>query len=163
MRRTEAPTAPAGRRAGRTQRRRWLAGAAALSLCAHAIALVPPESTDAAWTDTEYGSGSLTAGTVNPPTNLACSAGVLTAPTFTWDLPTGGLPRSGFTWTLTGGFSGGGTLGPTATSVNIPGGLLTIGSGTFSLSANGPGGWTSTPVTGSVAMLTAILYSCSVP
>lgn len=127
-------------------------------------ALPAPQSTLAAWTASEYGRGSLQAGTVNPPTNLQCTAGVLTPPTFTWTLPAaGGLTRSGFTWSLSGGFTGGGTLGASATSVTVPGGLLGIGSGTFRLVANGPGGWTSTPVTGTLGMLTAILYSCSVP
>jgi hypothetical protein len=117
----------------------------------------------AGWTDSEYTRGSLQAGTVSPPTNLRCTAGVLTPPTFTWDLPTGGLTRSGYTWSLSGGFSGGGTLAANATSVTVPGALLTIGSGTFTLTATGPGGWTSTPVTGSLGMLTAVLYTCSVP
>ncbi|GIJ27310.1 hypothetical protein Vqi01_24720 [Micromonospora qiuiae] len=55
--------------------------------------------------------------TVNPPTNLQCTAGLLDPPTFTWDLPVGGLTRSGFTWHLSGPFFGGGTLGPNATTV----------------------------------------------
>ncbi|MEW2429646.1 hypothetical protein AB0877_16675 [Micromonospora sp. NPDC047644] len=162
MRRFCARSLPARKRAGHAQRR-WLAGAAALVLAGTAVVLAPPQSTLAAWTDTEYGRGSLQAGTVNPPTNLQCTAGVLTPPTFTWTLPVGGLTRSGFTWSLSGGFSGGGTLGASATSVTVPGGLLGLGTGTFSLVANGPGGWTSTPVTGTVGMLTAVLYSCSVP
>ncbi|MFF0154557.1 hypothetical protein [Micromonospora sp. NPDC005203] len=144
-------------------RRRWIASALALVLAGTVVALPPPPSTLAFWTDSEYGNGSLQAGTVNPPTNLQCSAGLLTPPTFTWALPVGGLTRSGFTWSLTGGFSGGGTLGPTATAITIPGALLDLGSATFRLSANGPGGWTSTEVTGSVGMLTAVLYFCSVP
>ncbi|MEU1752809.1 hypothetical protein ABZ436_09170 [Micromonospora matsumotoense] len=143
-------------------RRRWIAGAVALSLWGTLVLPAPPRLTLAAWTTTEYARGSLTAGTVSPPTNLRCTAGALTPPTFTWDPPVGGLTRSGFAWSLTG-FSGSGTLGPTATSVTIPGALLAIGSGTFSLSASGPGGWTSTQVTGSVGMLTAVLYFCSVP
>ncbi|MFI5925713.1 hypothetical protein ACIA3K_06965 [Micromonospora sp. NPDC051543] len=155
-------TAPRRQRTGHA-RRRWVAVAMALVLAGTVVALGPPSSTLASWTDSEYGRGSLQAGTVNPPTNLQCSAGALTPPTFTWTLPAGGLTRSGFTWSLTGGFSGGGTLGPTATSVTVPGALLGIGSGSFRLVANGPGGWTSTQVTGSVGMLTAVLYFCSVP
>ncbi|MCZ7418632.1 hypothetical protein O7605_03755 [Verrucosispora sp. WMMA2121] len=135
----------------------------ALMLAFSVGVLAPPQSTLAAWTDTEYGSGSLQAGTVNPPTNLQCTAGLLTPPTFSWNLPAGGLTRSGFTWSLSGGFSGGGNLGPTAASVTVPGGLLAIGSGTFQLVANGPAGWTSVQVTGSLGMLTALLYFCSVP
>ncbi|MEU8128849.1 hypothetical protein AB0B68_16665 [Micromonospora sp. NPDC049049] len=162
MRRLRLRSLPARERAGHV-RRRWLAGAAALLLAGTAVVLAPPQSTLAAWTGAEYGRGSLQAGTVNPPTNLQCTAGVLTPPTFTWTLPVGGLTRSGFTWSLSGGFTGGGTLGASATSVTVPGGLLGIGTGTFNLVANGPGGWTSTPVTGTVGMLTAVLYSCSVP
>ncbi|MCX5117144.1 hypothetical protein OG992_08120 [Micromonospora sp. NBC_00362] len=162
MRRARIRALPARQRTGHV-RRRWLAGATALLLAGTAVVLPPPQSTLAAWTDTEYGRGSLQAGTVNPPTNLQCTAGLLTPPTFTWTLPVGGLTRSGFTWSLSGGFTGGGTLGPSATSITLSGALLSIGSGTFNLVANGPGGWTSTPVTGTVSMLTAVLYSCSVP
>ncbi|MGW5559413.1 hypothetical protein ACWER9_19595 [Micromonospora sp. NPDC003944] len=161
MRRRRAP-APAVAAQTCRARRRWLASAAAL-LLAGAVVLAPPQSTLAAWTDTEYGTGSLQAGTVSPPTNLQCTAGLSTPPTFTWTLPVGGLTRSGFTWSLSGGFTGGGTLGASATSVTVPGGLLGIGTGTFRLVANGPGGWTSTAVTGTVGMVTALLYSCSVP
>ncbi|WP_189045360.1 hypothetical protein [Micromonospora sonchi] len=127
------------------------------------VLLAPPQSTQASWTDTEYGLGSLQSGTVNPPTNLQCSAGLLNPPTFTWNLPVGGLARSGFTWRLSGPFSGGGTLGPNATTVTVSGGLLSIGSGTFHLYANGPGGWTSTEVTGTVGIVTGLIYFCSVP
>ncbi|QOC92152.1 hypothetical protein [Micromonospora craniellae] len=158
MRRTWFPNRPGATRAGR----RWIAGTAALALTFAVAVLAPPQSTLAAWTDTEYGRGSLQARTVSPPRNLQCSAGVLTPPTFTWTLPASGLTRSGFTWSLSGGFTDGGTLGP-ATSVTVPGALLGIGSGTFRLVANGPGGWTSTPVTGTLGMLTAVLYTCSVP
>ena len=144
-------------------RRRWILSAVALLLAGAVAVLAPPQSTHAAWTDTEYGTGSFQAGTVNPPTNLQCTAGALNPPTFTWNLPVGGLTRSGFTWFLSGGFSGGGTLGPNATNVTVPSELLSIGSGTFHLYANGPGGWTSTEVTGTVGMLTGLLFSCSVP
>ncbi|MER6589816.1 hypothetical protein [Micromonospora chalcea] len=127
------------------------------------MALAPAQSTLAAWNDTEHGSTALAAGMVDPPTDLACTAGQLTPPTFTWNLPAGGLARSGFTWSLSDGFSGGGTLGPNDTSIVVPGALLAVGTGTFTLYANGPGGWTSTPVTGSLGMLTDELYFCSVP
>lgn len=159
MRRRRVPAVATRTRRGR---RRWLAGAVAL-LLAGTVVLAPPQSTLAAWTDTEYATGSLQAGTVSPPTNLQCTAGLATPPTFTWTLPVGGLTRTGFTWSLSGAFTGGGTLGASATSVTVPGGLLGLGTGTFRLVANGPGGWTSTAVTGTVGMLTALLYSCSVP
>ncbi|SCF21272.1 hypothetical protein [Micromonospora chokoriensis] len=162
MTRARTSAASATEKSRRVRRRR-LAGAVALLLAGPVVVLPPAESTMAAWTDTEYGTGSLQAGTVSPPTNLQCTAGLATPPTFTWTLPVGGLTRSGFTWSLSGGFSGGGTLAPTATSVTVPGALLSIGSGTFRLVANGPGGWTSTPVTGTLSMLTGLLYSCSVP
>lgn len=144
-------------------RRRWILVAVGLLLSGTIAVLAPPLSTLASWTDTEYGAGSFDAGTVNPPTNLQCTASLLNPPNFTWDLPVGGLPRSGFTWYLSGAFSGGGTLGPTATNVTVSGGLLGIGTGTFHLYANGPGGWRSTEATGTVGMLTGLLYFCSVP
>ncbi|MGV9976061.1 hypothetical protein ACWDUH_00085 [Micromonospora wenchangensis] len=123
----------------------------------------PPQAAVASWSGSEYGTDTFRAGTVNPPTNLRCTAGLLAPPTFTWDLPVGGLTRSAFTWSLSGPFSGGGTLAANATTVTVPGPLLAIGSGTFQLSATGPGGWTSSQVTGSVGMLTTVLYFCSVP
>ncbi|MGC5054433.1 hypothetical protein ACLQ2S_23605 [Micromonospora sp. DT48] len=162
MRRVRIPATPSRRRESHA-RRRWLAGVLALSLWIHAMALAPARSTLAAWTDTEFGSAALAAGTVDPPTDLACMAGQLTPPAFTWDLPAGGVARSGFTWFLSDGFSGGGTLGSNDTSIVVPGVLLAVDTGTFTLYANGPGGWTSTPVTGSLGMLTDELYFCSVP
>lgn len=143
-------------------KRRHLAGAG-LIVAAVAIALSPPHDTLASWSDTEYTRGSFTTGSVSAPTNLQCSAGLLSPPHFTWTAPVGGLTRSGYTWSLSGAFTGGGTLGATATDVTVSGGLLSIGSGTFHLYANGPGGWKSTEVTGSLGIVTGLLYFCSVP
>ena len=85
----------------------------------------------------------------------------------TWNAPTAGLPVAGYRWTLTGGLTGNGTLGASATSVTLfSSGLLVLGSGTFSLYAVGPGGWESTRVTGTVTVLSLLLgvtSSCSVP
>ncbi|WKU03377.1 hypothetical protein [Micromonospora sp. HUAS LYJ1] len=135
----------------------------AIMLAGTGSVVAPPQAAMASWTGTEYGTDTFRAGTVNPPINLRCTAGLLSPPTFTWDLPVGGLTRSAFTWSLSGAFSGGGTLAANATTVTIPGPLLAIGTGTLHLSATGPGGWTSSQVTGSVGMLTAVLYFCSVP
>lgn len=135
----------------------------ALVLAGIVNVVASPQAAVASWSGSEYGTDTLRAGTVSPPTNLRCTAGLLAPPTFTWDLPIGGLTRSAFTWSLSGPFSGGGTLAANATTVTIPGPLLAIGSGTFQLSATGPGGWTSSQVTGSVGMLTTVLYFCSVP
>ncbi|QHK22622.1 hypothetical protein [Pseudarthrobacter psychrotolerans] len=147
-------------------KRRYLAGAGLLVMAA-ALTIAPPRQSLASWTYPQYGSGSFTAGTVAPATSLACTAGVLSPPKFTWTAPTGGLTRGGYAWTVTatttGGPSGNGTLAPSATSVTLPSGILSIGSGTFSLTATGPGGWTSIPVTGTVSAFTGLVYSCSVP
>ena len=143
-------------------------GAAVLALagvlCAGAMA---PSSTEAAWTDQEVGRGSLAAGTVMPVTNFRCTAsGLLQPVTFSWDAPAlGGLTRSGYRWTLSGGLSGTGVLAAGATSVTIGGGLLTVGTGTLSLVGLGPGGWQSTPATGTVTVTSVLgiglLSSCS--
>lgn len=126
------------------------------------------EWTAAAWTDRELLRSTLTAGTVSPPTGLTCSAGLLSNVRFMWAAPTGGVTRTGYTWALSGGLSGGGTLAPTATSVTIPTGLLSlIATGTFTLVATGPGTWTSTVVTGHVSVTGALgiplATGCSVP
>jgi hypothetical protein len=83
--------------------------------------------------------------------------------TFNWTAPTGGLPRTGYRYTVTGGLSTSGTLPATATSVQFATGLLGLGTGTFSLYAVGPGAWESPVKTGTLSFLTAILSSCSVP
>ncbi|WP_164861715.1 hypothetical protein, partial [Microbacterium sp. CPCC 204701] len=141
-------------------------GAAALilagALCAGALA---PAPTEAAWTHREVASdATLQAGTVMPPPNMTCATGLLIlAPvTFSWSAPTGGLTRSSYRWTVTGSLNGSGVLAANATSVTLSSGLLGLGTGTFSLYAVGPGGWESSPKTGTLSFLTGLLSSCSV-
>lgn len=134
-------------------KRRLRAGASALALgaalCAWTFA---PAQTEAAWVDAEVVTGGFTAGEVKPATGLRCSGGLLQPVTFLWTPPASGLPRTGYRWTVTGSLSGSGTLPATATSITLNNlGLLTLGSGTFSLYTVGPGGWESkTPATGSL-------------
>lgn len=133
-------------------------------LCAPALA---PAPTDATWVDQEVaGDTTLRAGTVNPPTGLRCTGGLLQPVTFTWTAPAGGLPRTEYRWTVTGNLTGSGTLAASATSVTLTSlAILSVGSGTFSLYAVGPGGWNSTTVTGSLFAVSVIglgvVASCS--
>ena len=134
-------------------------------LCAGSIA---PSQTEAAWTDRELGQGTFASGTVSAPTGLRCAqSGLLQPVIYAWTSPAGGLPRTGYRWTITGGLTGNGTLPANATSVTLfSSGLLVLGSGTFSLSAVGPGGWESPVATGSVSVLSVVLgvtSFCSVP
>jgi hypothetical protein len=144
-------------------KRRYLAGAGLLVI-AGTLALAQTQQTLASWTDSEHTTGSFAAGSVSPPTSLACTAGLLTNVTFTWGAPAGGLTPSGYTWTVTGAFSDSGST--TTTSATLHSGLLAIGTATFSLVAT-VGGWTSTPVTGTVHVLGVLgiplSTSCSVP
>jgi hypothetical protein len=148
----------------RMPRRRTLVTVAAVGVVIAAISLAP-RATVAAWADREVATSStLTAGTVSPDTTMTCTPGGLTSATrFSWTAPTGGLTRASYRWTVTGGLTGSGTLASSATFVDLPTGLLGIGSGTFSLYAVGPGGWESVAKTGTLTYVTAILASCSVP
>jgi len=149
------------------RRRRATASLAALSLLLGGCVVVGGASaTDAAWTRTTVAGGTIAAGSVSPPTNLTCTAGLLVPVTFRWNAPVGGLTRTGYRWTMTGGLTGSGTLAAGATSVQLQGTLIAIGTGTFSLYAVGPGGWESAPVTGTATTLNLVLgltTSCSVP
>ncbi|WP_146145340.1 hypothetical protein [Microbacterium timonense] len=141
---------------------------AAVVALAGALCLVatPPAATEAAWADAENAGGAFTAGTVTPVTQMSCTSGLLQPVTFTWTAPSGGLTRTGYRWTVTGGLTGNGTLAADATSVSLTRGLLGLGSGTFSLYAVGPGGWESVVKTGSLGFVTVVLdvvSSCSVP
>lgn len=147
--------------------RRRRAGAAgvmlAAVLCAGSLA---PLETDAAWVDAEVGtSSSLTAGTVSPVVTMSCAPGLgLLAPvTFSWTATVGGLTRTEYRWTVTGGLSGSGVLAANATSVTLGSTLLGLGTGTFSLYALGPSPWESAPKTGTITFVTGLLSSCSVP
>lgn len=141
-----------------------------IALALAVVAGVPhPQQTLASWTAPQYASGPLTAGTVAAPTALQCSGGLLTNLTFSWTAPVGGLPRSGYAWTVTPnglGPSGSGSAPSSATSVTLPSNILAIGTGAFSITATGPGGWSSTPVTGTVTVIGVVVpvsTSCTVP
>jgi hypothetical protein len=142
-------------------KRRHLAGVGLLTLVG-ALVAAPPELTTAAWTVPQQAQGTLQAGTVMPPRSLNCTAGALQDARFTWTLPDGGLPRTGYEWTLTattaGASSGGGTiLDPEATGVTVPSGILTSGTSEFTLVAAGPGDWDSVPVKGEVTVVLSLL------
>ncbi|GAA5203495.1 hypothetical protein [Microbacterium jejuense] len=143
--------------------RRGLATALALAGLL-GVAMLQPAPTEAAWARTEVASGTaLQAGTVAPVTQMSCTAGLGQPVAFTWTAPAGGLARTGYRWTVTGGLAGSGTLAAGATTVSLGSGLLGIGAGTFSLSAVGPGGWASVAKTGSLSFTTGLLSTCSVP
>lgn len=146
-------------------RRRAAAGLALVGLAVLALTPVArPELTRAGWTDSEYGTGTLTAGTVSPASNLSCSAGFLQPVVYNWSTPSGGVTRTGYRWTAIGsGGSLSGTLPAGATTITLRRGDLGTGSGTFTLWAAGPGTWESTPVSGSYNVNIFGYSSCSVP
>lgn len=147
-------------------RRRRLA-AVALGLVAASVALMPARyPTEASWTDSEHATGALAAGTVTPVTQMTCTAGLLQPVRFSWTAPSGGLARTGYRWTVSGGLVNSGTLPADATTLQLSTALLGLGSGTFSLYAVGPGGWESSAKTGSLTfarVVLDVLSSCSVP
>jgi signal peptidase I len=133
-----------------------------------AASIGAPRGTLASWSAAEYTNAPLAAGTVGAPTSLHCSAGLLSNVAFSWTAPAGGLTRSSYTWTLTGGLTGSGSPAAGATSVTLPSGAFNvIASGTFTLYANGPGGWVSTSVTGTVTVTgtlgVPVATSCTPP
>lgn len=124
-------------------------------------------TTDASWTTAETGSGALTAGVVNPPRATACNQPPLQTPIFTWSAPVaGGLSISSYHWSLTNtATSVVATSGDvTGLSVQPNAGLLATGTFTFTVIANGPGGWTSVAApTGTYRVAVGLLTSCTVP
>lgn len=148
----------------RRGRLRIVVAAAAVAASVALIGTAQP--TEAAWNDGERATGTFASGSVAAVTQMTCTAGLLQPVTFNWTAPAGGLTRTGYRWTVTGGLAGSGTLAAGATSLQLTNGLLGIGSGTFSLFAVGPGGWESAAKTGSLSFTTVVVNvnsTCSVP
>lgn len=125
-----------------------------------------PTPTEAAWVGAEVGTGAVAAGNVAPVTQMTCTAGLLQPVIYSWTAPTGGTPRTGYRWTVTGAVNGSGTLPASATSVSLSTGVLGIGSGSFSLVALSTDSWQSTAKTGSLSfahVVLDVLSTCSVP
>lgn len=124
----------------------------------------------AAWQDREFGRATFTAGSVQPPASLTCSAGLLQPARFTWTAPASGLTPSGYRWT----FVGPGTnqtnvvAPPTPITLSFSAGGLSLGSTyTFTVLSVGPTPWTSSILSGRASFvdlgLAGVLSSCSVP
>jgi hypothetical protein len=158
------------------RRSRRIAVAGGLLLVLATVIVSAPDVTLASWSDTERGTGSMAAGTLNPPGTLSCSGGGLLAPvTFSWAAPAGGanvIAPTGYHWTLVSkallGPTGSGDVLAPAQSVTIPSAaILAAGSSTFTVTATGPGGWTSAPgPTGTMSVISVVLgllSGCSVP
>lgn len=106
-------------------RRRVVAGLAGLALLIGLGAAPPVQQTDAAWADSEFGSGSFAAATLSSPTNMTCT--VANAPplfltfqsvTITWVSAYAWAPASGPKSTLTASSS---TKTSTVTGVTTTG------------------------------------------
>jgi hypothetical protein len=129
----------------------------------------PPDVAGASWGDSEITQQTMTAGFLEAPTSLQCSAGILLPVTFYWMAPSGGVARSGYGWTLANTNNvivAQGTLAPNTLSFQAPSAILTAGSTLyFRLVALGAGAWESTAVTGtasSVRVILNVVTSCSV-
>ncbi len=147
-------------------RRRTIVGTGIASVLMAVVVLAcGTASTDASWTTTETGTGSLTAGTVNAPRSLSCSQPFLSQPIFSWLAPTTGLTPVGYHWQITLGGTvaeSGNVTSPTITMASP--GILATGSYRFSVVATSVGGWTSPPgPTGTYNIALGLLTSCSVP
>lgn len=138
-----------------------IAAAAALLVVGGAAA----QQVDASWVDSERASATFAATTMQPPAQLRCvQSGLLQPVVLAWDPPTSGAPVTGYRYTLGSGAPV--VLPASQTTVTLSGGLLALGSSTFSLYALGPGTWESSPVTATVTRTTVIVNlstSCSVP
>jgi hypothetical protein len=157
------------RRPRRKQRRRLRAKVVPITLAtliAGVSAIGAPTPAVAAWASNEHSTVTFTAGSVSPVGSMTCTAGLLQPVSFTWSPPTGGLTRTGYRWTVTGGLSGSGTLAANSTTITLDSGLVGLGTGTFALFAQGSGGWESPAATGSLALIRVVLVvnsTCSVP
>ena len=143
-------------------KRQCLAVVGLLTL-AGAIVVAPPEPTTAAWTLPLTAQATFQAGTVMQPAWTDCTRDGLGF-IFRWKTPSGALPRSGYSWTLSR--NGAVVSGPNyraadAESFTVVPDLLALGESTVTLTAIGPGGWTST-TTGTITSVLLIGTSCSI-
>ncbi|QLD11639.1 hypothetical protein HW566_07560 [Microbacterium oleivorans] len=153
------------------RRRRRITGAAATLAAAGAIALAltaPPVVTDAAWSDSEFGSSSVSALTVASPGAVRCvQSGLLVPAVLGWNAAPAGGNVTGYRWTLVGASNRSGTLAATATSVTLNANAVELGTSTFTLYAVGPGGWeraaTNTAAVGFISIALGVTSSCSTP
>lgn len=152
-------------------RRHRAAAAAAATAAAAAVALAlaaPPVMTDAAWSDTENASSSVSALTVASPGAVRClQSGLLVPATLGWNAAPAGGNVTGYRWTLVGSSNRSGTLAATATSVTLNANAVELGTSTFTLYAVGPGGWervaTNTATVGFISIALGVTSSCSTP
>lgn len=137
--------------------RRRLLGGVLVAVVASAVLLHPTASpTLATWGDAEVGTGTATAGTVNPPTGLFCTLPGAQQWRMTWTASAaGGLPTTGYVWVIVAGGSARitkpevtvsastttVTWTPAETSITSPNGSTS--SGTFEVWAVDAGGWKS--------------------
>jgi hypothetical protein len=141
---------------------RLLAFVGLLTLAA-ALVVAPPEPTTAAWTLPQQANGTFQAGTVMQPAWTDCTRDGLGF-IFRWKTPPGGLPRSGYSWTLSRNrevVSGPNYRAADVESLTVVPDLLALGESTVTLTAIGPGGWTST-TTGTITSVLIIGTSCRV-
>lgn len=154
----------------RPRRRRIVGAAAALAAAgAMALALAPPAVvTDAAWSDREFASSSVSALTVASPGAVRCvQSGLLVPATLGWNAAPAGGNVTGYRWTLVGSSNRSGTLAATATSITLNANAVELGTSTFTLYAVGPGGWervaTNTATVGFISIALGVTSSCSTP
>jgi predicted ribosomally synthesized peptide with SipW-like signal peptide len=141
---------------------------AALLIALPVVLSTRSSQTVASWTDTEVATGSLTAASVGPPRTGSCSAGFLQSATFSWAHPNTGLTRTSYHIVVTLNGStvvNNAAVSMATTAYTIPTGVLSIGSGTFSVRAVA-GTWESTAITGTFSVFGLLFLldtACSVP
>jgi len=145
--------------------RRFAGGAVAGILIAAVVVIVGVTPTDASWTATETGTGSMTAGTINAPRSLSCSQPFLSQPIFSWLAPATGVAPVSYHWQITLGgtvAASGDVTSPTIT-MTVPS-FLATGIYQFSVVSTSVGGWTSPPgPTGTYTVTFGLVTTCSVP
>jgi predicted ribosomally synthesized peptide with SipW-like signal peptide len=147
------PTGVVG--SARRTRLRALAIVAALGVLLPFALSARASETLANWSDSEATTGAFTAAVVGPPGALPCNAGIGKSATFSWTHPSTGLARTSYHIVVTLNGStvlNSSTVLSTTTSYTIPTGVLSIGSGTFSVRAVSDS-WESTAVTGTFSVL----------